>query len=80
MLRPCMSGTSGVILQWRCEGPPSPALTLSRAVEGVAHIGAPAAEGPQPPLQLPGAAGTFSQLPRSQASPPAQPFGLVSSC
>ncbi len=44
----------------------------------MAHVGAPAAEGPQPPLQLPGPAGTFSQLPKAQASPPAQAFGLVS--
>ena len=50
----------------------------SRAVAGVAHVGAPAAEGPQPPLQLPGQAGTFSQLPKAQASSPAQAFGLVS--
>ena len=62
-----------------CEGAPAAALLPSRAVPGVAHVGAPAAEGPQPPLQLPGPAGTFSQLPKSLASPPTQPFGIVSS-
>ncbi|CAL5225645.1 g8501 [Coccomyxa viridis] len=58
-------------------GAPSQAPLLSRAVAGVAHVGAPAAEGPQPPLQLPGSAGTFSQLPKAQASPPMQAFGLA---
>ena len=64
-------------LWFRCEGAPSAAVLPSRAVTGVAHVDAPAAEGPQPPLQLPGAAATFSQLPNAQASPPTQPFGMV---
>lgn len=51
-------------------GAPSSEMLPSRAVTGVAHIGAPAAEGPVPASHLQGLNGTFSQLHRSHASVP----------
>ena len=53
----------------------------SRAVEGVAHAGAPAAGGPAlpPHLQPAGGGGILPQKPRSHASVPVQAPGFVSS-
>ena len=66
------------------EGPkaraPSAAVLPSRAVEGVAHAGAPAAGGPAlpPHLQPAGSGEILPQKPRSHASVPVQAPGFVS--
>ena len=58
---------------------PSAAVLPSRAVEGVAHAGAPAAGGPAlpPHLQPAISGGIIPQKPRSHASVPVQAPGFV---
>ena len=66
------------------EGPkamaPSARVLPSRAVEGVAHVGAPAAGGPAlpPHLQPAGGGGIIPQKPQSHASVPVPAPGFVS--